>query len=96
LVVANRRSSIPDLAAFRIDFADWLRSMTRRDRRIIVALASGEGTAVVAQRFGLTAGRVSQLRRRFQKDWMTLQRQALADIRDHRRSTPMRSCARAS
>jgi hypothetical protein len=76
LVVADRRTSIPDLAAFRIDFAAWLTSMTRRDRRIIAALASGEGTQAAAQKFGLTPARISQLRRRFQKDWMTLQRQA--------------------
>jgi len=93
LVVENRRTSIADLAAFRIDFADWLRSMTRRQRRIIVALARGEGTATVAQKFGLTPGRISQLRRQFQREWTALQRQALEGIRARGESDPVRSAS---
>jgi hypothetical protein len=39
MAVADRRTSVPDLAAFRIDFPRWLRTMTDRDPRIIVATA---------------------------------------------------------
>ncbi len=37
IAVEDRRAGIPDLAAFRIDFAGWLQTLTRRDRRIICA-----------------------------------------------------------
>jgi hypothetical protein len=73
VAVAERRASVPDVAAFRIDFAAWLKTLNRRDRRIIIALAAGEGTARVADHFGLTAGRVSQLRRRYERLWLSFQ-----------------------
>lgn len=73
VAIADRRASVPDIAAFRIDFAAWLRTLTRRDRRIIAALAAGEGTSRVAGRFGLSAGRVSQLRRRYAHLWRSFQ-----------------------
>jgi Helix-turn-helix domain len=36
-----------------------------KDQKIISALASGECTKIVAQRFGISPARVSQLRRRY-------------------------------
>lgn len=76
VAIAERRDPIPDTAAFRIDFAAWLKSLTRRDRRIIAAFLRGEGTGEVAERFGITAARVSQLRRRYEREWGMFQRQA--------------------
>jgi len=75
-VIADRKVPVPDLAAFRIDFGKWLQMFTHRDRGIIFALASGETTMVVAERFGLSDGRVSQLRRKFEKLWRTFQGEA--------------------
>ena len=69
IAVEDRKMSIPDLAAFRIDFAAWLRTLSRRDRTIIDAMVSGEKTFVVAERFRVTAERVSQLRRGYEREW---------------------------
>jgi hypothetical protein len=41
-----------------------------RDRTIALLLAVGERTSDVAQRLGITAGRVSQLRRTLARSWM--------------------------
>jgi hypothetical protein len=60
----------PDQAAFRIDFAAWRRTRTERDRRLMADLMVGERTSQVAQEYGITAGRVSQLRREFHDDWV--------------------------
>ena len=76
IAVEDRKTNIPDLAAFRVDFGEWLRTLTRRDRRILSALSSGDTTGVVAERFGLTAGRVSQLRRKFEQLWRRFQGEA--------------------
>ena len=76
IAIADRRTPVPDLAAFRIDFACWMRTRSRRDRRIIGALASGEGTSAVAERFAISAARVSQLRRRYERAWRAFQGQA--------------------
>jgi hypothetical protein len=42
LVVEDRRAGPAEIAACRIDFADWLRRLTARLRRIALALATGE------------------------------------------------------
>ena len=73
--IADRKTNIPELAAFRIDFADWLSMFSRRDRRIIAALGSGARNAVVAQSFGISEGRVSQLRRQYEREWISFQGQ---------------------
>ena len=59
----------PDAAAFRIDFPDWLRTRTDRDRRLIEGLMRDERTLDLASRHGLSPSRVSQLRREFKEDW---------------------------
>lgn len=76
IAIATRSHPIPDTAAFRIDFASWLRTLTCRDRRMIRAFIRGEGTGEVASRFGLTPGRISQLRRRYEHAWGVYQRHA--------------------
>jgi DNA-directed RNA polymerase specialized sigma subunit len=63
------------LAAFRIDFAQWMKRLHRRDRRIIAAFVSGERTWSVAERFGISEGRVSQLRRKYEREWRVFQGQ---------------------
>ena len=59
----------PDAAAFRIDFPDWLRTRTERDRRLIEGLMRDERTLELAGKHGLSPSRVSQLRREFLEDW---------------------------
>jgi hypothetical protein len=65
----TRTSPVPDTVAFRCDFADWLKSLKRRDRRIAESLALSNRTGEVAKRFKVTAGRVSQLRRELAESW---------------------------
>jgi hypothetical protein len=76
VAVEDRRVSVPDLAAFRVDFEQWLRTLSSRDRRIIGALASGDGTSTVADRFGCSSGRISQLRRKYEQLWRVFQGEA--------------------
>jgi len=76
VILADRKARIPDLAAFRIDFPQWLQTLSRRDRGVINALTSGERTKSMAERFGLSEGRVSLLRRKFEKLWLTFQGEA--------------------
>jgi hypothetical protein len=73
LVLADRKVPVPDLAAFRVDFGQWFQNRIRRDRSIISWLIAGESPSVVADRFGISRGRVSQLRRRYEQEWRTFQ-----------------------
>jgi hypothetical protein len=69
-LVQHDRTPVPDQAAFRIDFPEWLTSLSARDRRIVDKLASGEGTGTVARMFGVSASRVSQLRKELKASWL--------------------------
>jgi len=68
-LVENKRTSPADLATFKLDFDAWLPSLSRRARRMAEDLAAGERTRDVARRYGVSAARVSQLRRELQKSW---------------------------
>ena len=65
----NTMTPPPEAAAFRIDFPDWLRTRTDRDRRIIEDMARDERTMDLSRKHGISPGRVSQLRREFMDDW---------------------------
>jgi hypothetical protein len=74
VVVEGRgRVSIADLAAFRVDFARFLKTLGRRDQRVIDCFVRGDRTGEVAAIFGLTPGRISQLRTRFERQWRNFQ-----------------------
>ncbi|MGO9113268.1 MAG: hypothetical protein ACLP9L_28890 [Thermoguttaceae bacterium] len=69
VVEDTRTALVPDIVAFRVDFADWLKSLKRRDRRIAEFLSLGNQTSVTARKFGVSAGHVSQLRRELADSW---------------------------
>jgi hypothetical protein len=73
VVVEDRHATPADIAATRIDFDDWLCTLSQRQRAMAEVLATGEETGTVARRFGLTPGRVSQLRRKLHRSWCLLQ-----------------------
>ena len=64
----NSTTPVPDQAAFRIDWPAWLQTRTDRDRRIIGDLMAGERTFDVSRKYGLSPGRISQLRRELRDD----------------------------
>jgi hypothetical protein len=65
----NTLTPIPDQVAFRIDFAQWRRSRCDRHRRIIDQMMLGDRTLDLSRKFGISPGRVSQLRREFHDEW---------------------------
>ena len=64
---AGRTTPIPEQVSFRIDIPAFFNTLTDRQRRMAADLASGLGTCEVAQRFGISNGRVSQFRREFKQ-----------------------------
>jgi hypothetical protein len=68
-LIDNTQTPVPEQVSFRLDFPAWRLTRSDRDRRVIDDLMRGERTLDVADKHGLTAGRVSQLRRDFQQDW---------------------------
>src|SRR5208282_4950435 len=68
-VLHDTRTPVPEQAAFRIDFPEWLSTLTARERRIIAEMARNERTKDLSRRFQLSPGRISQLRREFHDAW---------------------------
>jgi hypothetical protein len=79
MLVEDRRAGPAEIAACRIDFADWLRRLTARLRRIALALASGQTTAAVAKMVGVSPARISQIRELLKKNWETFQGETIED-----------------
>jgi hypothetical protein len=66
----------PDAAAFRVDWPLFLRGLTRRDRDMATFLSLGHSGKATAMRFGLSPGRVTQLRQRWCREWRACQGEA--------------------
>jgi hypothetical protein len=73
LLIESRRTNPADMAAARLDVADWLGRLSPRHRQIAETLAAGHDTGTVAQQFGLSPGRISQLRKEFHASWCQFQ-----------------------
>jgi hypothetical protein len=63
------RSTPDQLAAFRIDFPQWLGTLGARNRALALDMALGHRTDELAQGYGISPARVSQLRREFHDNW---------------------------
>ncbi len=65
----NTKSPPDETVCFKLDFLAWLARLTERDRGIVEDLMIGERTRDVANKYKLSAARISQKRREFHRDW---------------------------
>jgi hypothetical protein len=68
----NTQSPPDEQAAFRYDFPLWLSTLGNRNRQIAVSMALGHRTQNLASTYGLSWGRISQLRRELHASWQQL------------------------
>ena len=68
-LVEDKNCTPAELAVSRIDFEEWLKSLSPRNRAIALRLAAGEATSDVALEFGVSPGRISQLRSELHTAW---------------------------
>jgi hypothetical protein len=68
-IVEDKTAGPADIAATRIDFRDYLRSLPTRQRRIARFLAKGETTSAASKKFDVSAGRISQIRTELKQAW---------------------------
>jgi hypothetical protein len=78
VLVEDRQAGPAETAAARIDVGAWLRSLGRKKSRIAKTLAKGERTKNVARIFGLSEGRISQLRTELRDSWDGFQGELVA------------------
>jgi hypothetical protein len=73
-ILADGRHWTPaDAAAARLDIREWLTTLPDRTRELAERLALGESTQNAARLFGISCGRVSQLRRALEHRWRSFQ-----------------------
>ena len=63
------QSSPDELAAFRVDFPQWLDRLGERNRALALDAALGNRTDELAEDYGISCGRISQLRRQLHDSW---------------------------
>jgi hypothetical protein len=78
LLVEDKRASVPDQVAAKMDVGAWFATLTQRMRQIAKDLALGCSTAEVARKHGVTPGRISQLRRTLEESWAAFQQEPVA------------------
>ena len=69
IVVEDRNATPAEVVRVRLDFAAWLKSLPRRDRKVALDLAGGNRTGEVARQYDLSEGRISQLRKEMHLSW---------------------------
>jgi len=65
----NMVTPIPEQVAFRLDWPRFLASLTRRDQEMAHFLSLGNSNKHASRKFGLTPGRVTQLRQQWLREW---------------------------
>ena len=82
VIIEDPHTPVFDQVWFRIDFPAWLSQLSRRNREIAEALAIGDSTQLVAKRFGVSAGRISQIRRELYDSWLGFHGELTSQSRD--------------
>jgi hypothetical protein len=78
IVIEDKHASPADIAAFRIDFADWLSRLRPRLRAVALVLAVGNTPLEASRQFRLSKARISQFRRELRASWNAFQSEPLA------------------
>ena len=75
-LVEDKRADVADQVAAKMDVSAWFATLTKRMKEIAKDLAFGCSTLEVAKKHGVTAGRISQLRRSLEESWSAFQQEA--------------------
>ncbi len=75
-LVEDKRAAVADQVAAKLDVGAWFATLTKRMKEIAKDLAFGCSTSEVAEKHGVTAGRISQLRRTLEESWTAFQQEA--------------------
>ena len=76
-MVEDKRATVADQVAAKMDVSAWFSTLTKRMKEIAKDLAYGFSTSEVAKKYGVTAGRISQLRRTLEESWAAFQGEGL-------------------
>src|SRR5262249_20370815 len=69
MLAEDKRASVPDQVAAKLDVGAWFASLPARMKQVATDLAIGCSTSELAEKYRLSAGRISQIRRSLEKSW---------------------------
>lgn len=72
-MVEDKRATVFDLVAAKMDVAAWFSGLPQGMKQIAKDLAFGCSTSEVARKHGVSSGRISQLRRKLEASWRFFQ-----------------------
>jgi hypothetical protein len=75
-IVQDKRAPVADQVAVKMDVGEWFARLSGRMKQIAKDLAFGYSTFEASQKYGVTPGRISQLRRSLEKSWAEFQSDA--------------------
>jgi DNA-binding NarL/FixJ family response regulator len=79
-IMDDKRAPVADQVAAKMDVTTWFATLTKRMKEIAKDLAFGCSTSEVAEKHGVTAGRISQLRRVLEESWVAFEQEAAPAI----------------
>lgn len=68
-VIARGSANPQSVATVIVDYAEWVPTLTPRERGFLEAFLRGDSTKEIAARYKVTAARVSQMRRKLLDYW---------------------------
>ena len=74
--VDNTQTPPADAAAFRMDFRQWLASLSPRNRQLVDLLVLSHTPTYAARQLKVSRGRISQLRKAFARKWYASQEES--------------------
>jgi hypothetical protein len=69
VLIPDNTCTPAELAATRIDFPAWMKTLKPRDRKVARFLSLGNRTQDAARKFDVSQGRISQLRKELAESW---------------------------
>ena len=65
----QRQLDPAEAVQWKLDYETWFANQTPRDQAIVSDLSYGETTGDVARKYRVSAGLISQYRKRYAKSW---------------------------
>ena len=69
IFMTDGRVNVAKEVCFKLDYEGWLETLSVRQRQMLEGMIAGDTTSELAEKFNLSAGRISQIRRELVESW---------------------------
>ena len=79
-LIPDTSAPIGDQVQFKIDFGTWFGQQPEREQAMMTMLAAGHSPSWVTDEFGVSRPRMSQLRKKWAREWLAFIEPELAEV----------------